>query len=775
MSFTLIPPNDWRLKKCLLVCGGITALQVAITLIMQAGLELPVIHQATGFIFLTLVPGMLLLRILRIHQINTIESIAYSVGLSLALIMLSGTLINFAFPIINISRPLTLYPLMLTMLVEIIILMTIAWFRDRNWVKPDTAQFKLTIEWNAILFLLIIFLLIILGVQVRDLTNNNIIIIVSLLLIALTMGLAAFKKLIKPMLYTYALFIISLGILYQTTLMSPYLIGSDIISEYMHYSNAASSGIWNYALPNPVNSCLSIVILAPAYSYIMNISGIWVFKAVYPLLFSIVPLILFRFFRIQIGIVPAFAAVFFFIAVPTFSLEMISLCRQQIAEIFFALIVLLLVERKLTVGQKFTTLTVFSVSVIVSHYSLGFITAGYLLLLLPAIAILRSKTFLKIWASLTARTGGLPESITKSSSNLFPINLQLISAAIFIACLFAWNIFIASGINFYSIRSILNFQVNVLGQEIGNNMAHHTGTVSFLQSGTRPQLIGTALGLDFADVSLQGKIFRIFQYFTQLLLIAGCFRLIFSPTEYKFKKAYIALCIISTGMLAACIVLPGFAAILNATRWYHVALITLAPFCVIGAETMWQVCISLVGKIRKLFNKRDPVNSPETYIRYFTILILIPYFIFTSGLIFELTHQDEISKVDTPYSISLSSYRLDIMGIFNQKDGAGAEWVGNYTSKRLPTYTDHHSEKILAIKDYSGVIVSFTGDNNQTANGYFFFSSWNMDKEELAFTVSGKPGLRTHMRFSDIPGYYDLLNSNNRIYVNGGSQVYYLP
>jgi len=60
-------------------------------------------------------------------------------------------------------------------------------------------------------------------------------------------------------------------------------------------------------------------------------------------IFSLVPLALFHIYRQQIGDNKAFLAAFFFMAVPTFSLEMIALAKQQIAELFFALFLLLLV------------------------------------------------------------------------------------------------------------------------------------------------------------------------------------------------------------------------------------------------------------------------------------------------------------------------------------------------------------------------------------------------------------------------------------------------
>ena len=95
-------------------------------------------------------------------------------------------------------------------------------------------------------------------------------------------------------------------------------------------------------------------------------------------------------------------------AVPTFSLEMIGLCRQQVAELFMALFILLLIDRKIDKGPKLALLIVYSSSIAVSHYALGFIFFIYMGLLPIFIWIMRSNWFQRLWTQITGKTGGLP-------------------------------------------------------------------------------------------------------------------------------------------------------------------------------------------------------------------------------------------------------------------------------------------------------------------------------------------------------------------------------
>lgn len=81
------------------------------------GFDVPILRQIVGFLSLTLVPGIIILRILKIHNIGVIESLLYSVGLSLAFVMVSGVIANFALPPLGISHPITLVPLVVTITV----------------------------------------------------------------------------------------------------------------------------------------------------------------------------------------------------------------------------------------------------------------------------------------------------------------------------------------------------------------------------------------------------------------------------------------------------------------------------------------------------------------------------------------------------------------------------------------------------------------------------------------------------------------------------------
>jgi uncharacterized membrane protein len=774
----MTPVNDWEIKKSLALSLAILLVLVGLAGIAVLGFDVPVLRQIIGFVLLTFIPGVLILRILRIHNIGIIESLAYSVGLSLAFVMFSGALINFVLPFIGISRPISLLPVTASLALLIAIMTAVAYVRDKDFVSSKKTTPEKKLQLPAVLLLVLLLLLAILGATLVDAFQNNILLIILILAIAAVVGLAAFGKFIQPQVYPLAVFIISICLLYQTTLMSPYLVGSDIYTEYHFYRIVAYTGFWDASIPDPVNSCLSITILAPVYSLLLNVDGIWMFKAIYPLIFALMPLILFHVFSQQMSQKKAFLSVFFFVAVPTFSLEMIALCRQQVAELFFALIILLLVDRKLNLGPKLTLAAIFAASIVVSHYSLGFIGFIYMGLFLPVVFIIKSDIFRKAWGWLTAKLGGLPESLT--SARALPAKVLIAVVAIYFVVGSAWYGIVASGINLKVIRGLAGTYTDITTTSLGQLVpqptqpAQPTQPIAFLDFGHRDALVQTALGLDFSQASPQGKVFRVLQYITELFLIAGCIRLIFRPKGLRFTAEYIALSTTSVLIILACIFLPGFAEALNTTRMYHIALIMLAPFCILGGEAIWLGISSLWHRIGRKVREASAINAEDNqgYLKFVATALLIPYFLFTSGFIYEATGQDVTDRIDTPYSIALSSYRVNLTSIFYWQDGAAARWLTQRADTDTKVYVDMHSGSLLWLYDFPGNLIALPQDASKIAeDDYMFLTTWNINKKEATFAISPGPGLRHNVSFNRIPGLSTAIEGKNKIYDNGGAQI----
>jgi len=98
-------------------------------------------------------------------------------------------------------------------------------------------------------------------------------------------------------------------------------------------------------------------------------------------------------------------------------------------------------------------------------------------------------------------------------------------------------------------------------------------------------MIRAAIGLDFNEVSFYGKVFRILQYITEILLVVGCVALIFKRKQFNITNGYMAGIICSIILLCLSIFVPYFNIMtITTTRLYAITLFFIAPLVTIGAE-----------------------------------------------------------------------------------------------------------------------------------------------------------------------------------------------
>ena len=223
------------------------------------------------------------------------------------------------------------------------------------------------------LFLLFLVLLSIIGTQFVNFYENNFLLLLLIPILSFIPILVAFDK-IPERYYSIAVIATALALLFHTSLISMYIWGADINKEYYYASLTKSNYFWNSDISHPYNSMLSISILAPICSMVSGIDLTWIFKLIFPLLFSFVPLILYQTFKRQTDSKTAFLSSFFFSSLFTFYTEMNSIARQQIAEVFFALLMLLIVSKNnLNPQKRLLLFIIFCFSLVTAHYALTII------------------------------------------------------------------------------------------------------------------------------------------------------------------------------------------------------------------------------------------------------------------------------------------------------------------------------------------------------------------------------------------------------------------
>ena len=214
------------------------------------------------------------------------------------------------------------------------------------------------------------------------------------------------------------IYILSITLLWYASLFTPYIWGWDNFLEYYISNQVIQNHLWIPSLANNINSMLSIVILAPIFSFFCNLNSVWVYKIIYAALFAFVPVIIYRVFEIQTNERIALFASFFFIFEANFYNSLLTLGRQEIAEIFVALFLLALVHKKINYPERIMLLIIFGFSIVVSHYGTAYLIIFVLLIAMGISKFLDSVFFQKYYDYLASKFKFIKQISSIASDNL---------------------------------------------------------------------------------------------------------------------------------------------------------------------------------------------------------------------------------------------------------------------------------------------------------------------------------------------------------------------
>ncbi len=175
------------------------------------------------------------------------------------------------------------------------------------------------------------------------------------------------------------LFSVSLAALLSYTIRSSYLFGWDIQQEFEVFLYTQNVAGWRIGqVHNPYDAMLSLTVLPTVLSGLSGLPGLAIFKLVFPALFSFVPVLLYYIYRLWAKRWIAFVAAGLFISQFYYLQEFAALARQQIAFLFFAGLVYLLVQRRLQDKRRIALILMLVAGMVVSHYSTTYMAIGLL-------------------------------------------------------------------------------------------------------------------------------------------------------------------------------------------------------------------------------------------------------------------------------------------------------------------------------------------------------------------------------------------------------------
>jgi uncharacterized membrane protein len=184
------------------------------------------------------------------------------------------------------------------------------------------------------------------------------------------------------------------------------------------------------------------------------------------------------------------------------------------------------------------------------------------------------------------------------------------------------------------------------------------------------------------------------------------------------------------------------------TRFYHFALFFLAPCFVLGFD---------------IFKKA------KWWIFSF---VFIMYYVFASGIVFEVTKVSSLDKFDVPFSHALSAERLGSAGIYTQDDLNCAKWLAEKSDVNLRILGDQNAGALISsyMYYYPRMLNDTSGSNSfpilTNSPYYLFLTDWNYRNHKYVVVASMGTGLRRIISFPDLTNAVEVYSSgNSRVYL----------
>jgi uncharacterized membrane protein len=710
----------------------ILPVSIAVFVLLATGTN--VCGQVLGFVYFTFVPGYLFLGLLSFKDRSYLRVLVFSVGLSIAFLMFLGLALCIAQSTLGVSRPLSRFNVLLAsgVLVCVLFGLNIGLGKKVDSVSLAKANVAAYLR-NGFLFLLPI------ASVIGALYRITILLEVCLLCIPLLcfMYVRSKRRIFKNYL-PLVLGIVAISLLLQTVFVSKNLFGADIFSEFYVFRLTQAVDYWHppgqtvsLSLIDSLNSVLSITVLPTVYVELLGIEGSVLFKLLYCVIFSFVPLILYKIYAPQIGRTAAFLSVFFFMSLTAvfYGPEPLSLARQIVGQLFFVLAMYCVMGEDAQ-GKNRILLIIFSAAIIVSHYSIAYLYLFY-------VAFLLVFSRFRIWS------GG------RKTVRVLSLSLVLL----ILAMTFFWYIYVSDS------------PLNQLQTAFGRVESLFRTDLLSVEARTQPAL--SSLSPTSAS-SLVGTIHKYLIYLDNLFWIVGLIVLLFKRDRSGLTTESMLAAMSSSFILVLCLTVPNLAATLNTTRFYALTIPFLAPLVVIGALFI----VNSTGKaLCRIVDRLTKVNLNQLGL-YIVAFVLVLTLLFQSGLVnhiagdypssYSLDLKRKEDSEDIGVRATLHSYYFVDQEVF------GAVWLKEQRSPNSKVYADYNSENSV-LRSYallsSEDVIPITTSGGFESRSYIYLKSLNIDVGLVATESGTLP----------ISNFSSALLQNSAIYSNGASEICYSP
>ena len=204
------------------------------------------IFNSVALVALIIVPGTLVLLMLRIKHIDWLTYLLLIIGLGLLFFLVTGLLVNALFPYVGISRPLDQASLFPELSLVIMLLSALTW----PMLEPIEIRIPrvITVDVRSLRIALIPILFVCMSIFGSTILNNGGSGWLTLLMLVGALGYGAYVLSaldeIDDTAIAIGIYFLALSFLLMTSLRGSYITGHDIQREYMMFDLTKTNGLW---------------------------------------------------------------------------------------------------------------------------------------------------------------------------------------------------------------------------------------------------------------------------------------------------------------------------------------------------------------------------------------------------------------------------------------------------------------------------------------------------------------------------------------------------
>ncbi len=690
---------------------------IALTTIIVI-LDVPLVRPIVGFLYLTFIPGFLILLALGIDKVEFSKKVILAVTLSISFIIMIGIVLSF-FGNLGLNEPLSTIKILIFFNIIFLTLIIISYLRhkDNEFHLP-----YILLNNEEKIYLSIIFFLpfmAFIGSNILKYGGTNYFLIIFLFFVSFFIIVLSYRLSSTSQLYPIVIFLIGFSLASIFIIRFPHISGVDVHYEYFLFQTTFTNLKWELILNTPYDTSLVVSILPATYQsiiYVQNTEEF--FKFLYVFLFSLAPVLVYFISKKYVKNNFAFLASIFFMS-QFYFLKTGASPRTNIAILFFGMIILTLFEKNITILKKRILLIIFLFSIILSHYTSSFIVM-FILISTIIITILTSKKL------------SIKKEISVTILLLYLVTLflwlgQITDMAFMGGVLFLKNTFLSIG-QFLSADAR---DPTITNKLLGGDLETPISFIYFIL---------TWITFLMIFIGFLGNLLN----YKRTLLMSNFKEKKLNFLKSKFEPEYIAMAFTCGVLLFLIITLPFISKGYDMGRLYLLSLLLLSPLLIIGC----------------LYTSKFLKINPQLLI----ILILIPYLLFSTDAIYQsLGYEGD-------YVLSSSGKNFEFVYI-SDSEAQAAKWfnLNRKDSNDIHVF-DNSGERILVSQgnfNPSLITTSRMIDyDHKKINGYTFINKVILNKKIARFKGGFEVSVNNILlEYKKAP--------QNLIYDQGSTNIYY--